>query len=106
MRAGGPGRIRRDESALGEHTYRGCCPSQRPLPRFLECVGQKNEPADDLEAILENVEECAGICARLEGLLGLAGRAKLVGNDGAEAEGVEIWVDLLPEDVLGLRRIT
>ena len=66
--------------------------------------GRKNDPPDDLEAILESVEECASIHARLEWLLGLAGRAKVVGNDGAE--GVEIWVDLLPEDVLGLRRIT
>ena len=33
VRAGGPG-IRTEENARGERTYRGCCPSQRPLPRF------------------------------------------------------------------------
>ena len=53
---------------------------------------------------MENVEECAGICAWLEWLLGLAGGAKVVGNDSAES--VEIGVDFLPEDVLGLRRLT
>jgi len=57
-----------------------------------------------MEAVLENEEECAGISARLEWHLGLAGRTKVVGNDSAE--GIEIGVDLLPEDVLGLRRIT
>ena len=56
-----------------------------------------------MEAVLENVKECADICARLEWLLGLAGRAKVVSNDSAE--GVQIGVDLLPEDVLELRRI-
>ncbi len=56
-----------------------------------------------MEAVLENVEECTGICARLEWLLGLAGRAKVVSNDSAE--GVEIGIDLLPEDVLGLRSV-
>ena len=54
-----------------------------------------------MEAVLENVEECASIYTWLECLMGLAGRAKVVGNDSAE--GVE---NLLPEDVLGLRRIT
>ena len=56
-----------------------------------------------MEAVLENVKECADICARSEWLLGLAGRAKVVSNDSAE--GVQIGVDLLPEDVLELRRI-
>ena len=56
-----------------------------------------------MKAVLENVEECAGIRAMLEWLLGLAGRAKVVGDD--RAEGVEIGVYLLPEDVLRLRRI-
>ena len=65
---------------------------------------RENDPPDEMETILEDVEECAGICARLEWLLGLAGRAKVVGDDSAE--GVEIGVDLLPEDVLGLGGIT
>ena len=57
-----------------------------------------------MKAVLENVKECAGIFAMLEWLLGLAGRAKVVGND--REEGVEIGVYMLPEVVLRLRRIT
>ena len=64
---------------------------------------REGDPGDDMKAILENVEECVGIRAMLEWLLGLAGRAKVVGND--REEGIEIGVDLLPEDVFGLRRI-
>ena len=71
---------------------------------FESTSGRKNDPADDMEVVMENVEECTGICTWLEWLLGLAGRAKVVGNDGAES--VEIGVDLLPEGVLGLRRMT
>ena len=71
---------------------------------FESASDRESDPADDMEAVLENVEECAGICAWLEWMLGLAGRAKVVGNDSAE--GVEIGVGLLPEDVLGPRRIT
>ena len=56
-----------------------------------------------MKAVLENVEECAGICAMLKWLLGLAGRSKVVGDD--REEGVDIGVDLLPEYILRLGRI-
>ena len=52
-----------------------------------------------MEAVLKNVEECTGICAMVEWRLGLAGRAKVVGND--REEGVKVGVYLLPEDVIG-----
>ena len=40
---------------------------------FKNASGEENDPGDDMKAVLENVEECAGICAMLEWLLGLAG---------------------------------
>ena len=71
---------------------------------FESALGWENDPYDDMKAVPENVEECAGICAMLECHLGLAGRAKVVGND--KDEGDEIGVYLLQEDFLGLKRIT
>ena len=103
MRAGGP-RIRREENARESARTADAVHRSDLCLGFESASDRKNHPANDLEAVLENVEERASICAWLEWLLGLAGRAKVVGND--DAEGVEIWVDLLPEDVLGLRRIT
>ena len=71
---------------------------------FESASGRKNDPADDLDAVVENVVECAGIRAWLEWLLGLAGRVEVVGNNSAES--IKIGVDFLPENVLGLRRTT
>ena len=69
---------------------------------FESTSGGKNDPTDDMEAVMENVEERASICTRLELLFGHAGRVKVVGNDGAQ--GVKIGVDFLPEGLLGFRR--
>ena len=41
-----------------------------------------------MEAVLENVKECASICARLEWLLGPAERAKVVSNERASRSGL------------------
>ena len=61
--------------------------------------GREDDPRDDMMSTPGHVEECAGIRAILEWLLGLAGRAKVVGSD--KDKGVEIL-----EDVLGLKTIT
>ena len=42
--------------------------------------GGENDPSDEMEGAVENVEECAGIWDWLGWLLGLAGRAKVVGS--------------------------
>ena len=103
MRAGGQGLEERRTSEERARTTDAVHRSDLCLG-FESASGRENDPADDMEAVLENVEECASIRAWFEWLLGLARRAKVVGNDGAE--GVEIWVDFLPEDVLRLRRVT
>ena len=33
---------------------------------FESASNRENDPPDDMEAVLKNVEECASICARLE----------------------------------------
>ena len=71
---------------------------------FESASNRETDPCDNMKAVLENVEECASICAMWEWLLGLARRAKVVGDD--REEGIEIGVYLLPEDVFGLRRTT
>ena len=70
---------------------------------FESASGGEDDPGDNMRAVLENVEECPGICATLKWLLGLAGRSKVIGDD--REEGVEIGVDFLPEYVLRLGRI-
>ena len=87
VRAGEP-RIRRDENAQeSSHIADGVHFSDLCLG-FESAPSREDNSGDDMKAVLENVEECAGIFAMLEWLLGLTGRANVVCND--REEGAEI----------------
>ena len=103
-------RIRRDENTReGTHTADSVHRSDLCLG-FESASYREIDLCDDMKAILEDVEECAGkyagICTLWECLMELAWRTKVVGDD--REEGVEIGIYLLPEDVLRVRvrRIT
>ena len=51
---------------------------------FESASGRETDPGDNVKTILENVEECAGICAMLKWILRFAGRAKVAGDDREE----------------------